>query len=243
MVLSITLLAAIIGYLFGSLSFARIITRLVSPQTEIQKIEEPVPDTDIVFESDSVSATVVRMNVGTSFGCLTAILDMLKVAIPVGAFMLWQPEQKYFLITAATGLIGHNFPIYHQFKGGRGESPIYGALFVIDPVGVVVTTLTGFLVGILAGNLLILRWAGLVLLIPWMWFRTHDMAYIGYMIFANIIYWWAMTPELKQYFKLTEVNLDPSQEELATFLGMGSKLGRFLDRYNLPTLIKNISQR
>jgi len=43
------------------------------------------------------------MTLGRRFGCLTALLDMAKVAIPVLAFRLWAPDQPYYLIVAADG--------------------------------------------------------------------------------------------------------------------------------------------
>jgi len=241
--IGIALLAAAAGYLFGSISWARIITRLVAPGTDISMIREPVPHTDEVFESDSVSATTVRIHVGTRYGCLTAILDMLKVALPTLAFKLWLPDTPYFLIVAAMGVVGHDWPLFFKFKGGRGESPILGGLIVIDFIGLVVTNVLGFALGVLAGNILVLRWAGLVLLIPWMWLRFHDWAYVAYMAFVNVIYWVAMTPDLKQYFQFKDAAIDPTQEELAGFLGMGARLGRLLDRYSLPALWSRLRRR
>ena len=241
--IGIALLAAAAGYLFGSISWARIITRLVAPGTDISMIREPVPHTDEVFESDSVSATTVRIHVGTRYGCLTAILDMLKVALPTLAFKLWLPDTPYFLLVAAMGVVGHDWPLFFKFKGGRGESPILGGLIVIDFIGLVVTNVLGFALGVLAGNILVLRWAGLVLLIPWMWLRFHDWAYVAYMAFVNVIYWIAMTPDLKQYFQFKDAAIDPTQEELAEFLGMGARLGRLLDRYSLPALWSRLRRR
>jgi hypothetical protein len=69
-----------------------------------------------------------------------------------------------------------------------------------------------------------------------MWLRFHDWAYVAYMAFVNVIYWVAMTPDLKQYFQFKDAAIDPTQEELAEFLGMGARLGRLLDRYSLPAL-------
>lgn len=237
MELWMALLAAALGYLLGSISSARLIARRVAPDADIEKIETLIPGTQVVFVSDSVSATAVRMKVGTRYGCLTAILDMLKVAIPVLVLKLWQPEIPYFLFSAAGGLLGHDFPLYHRFKGGRGESPIYGALLVIDPLGVVATTAIGFVIGALSGNLLVLRWAGLVLFMPWLWFRTQDPYHLAYIILANLVYWITMLPELKQYFVLRNTGQEPSQEEIAAEFGMGARLGRFLDRYSLPGLL------
>jgi len=103
-------------------------------------------------------------------------------------------------------------------------------------VGLVIANLVGFVLGALAGNILVLRWAGLVLLIPWMWLRFHEWPYVAYMAFVNLIYWIAMAPDLKQYFQFKDAAIDPTQEELAGFLGMGIRLGRWLDRYSLPAL-------
>ena len=239
----LALLAAAVGYLLGSISFARVVTRLAAPGTDISVIREPVPHSDEVFETNSVSATAVRVHVGTRYGCLTAILDMAKVALPTLAFKLWQPDQPYFLIVAAMGVVGHDWPLYHGFKGGRGESPILGGLIVVDFLGLIVANLLGFAFGVLAGNLLVLRWAGLVLLIPWMWFRFHDWAYVAYMAIVNLVYWYSMLPELRQYAQLKDTASDPTQEELAEFLGMGVGLGRFLDRYSLPALWSRVRGR
>ena len=155
----IAILAGIIGYLCGSISFARLVTRRVAPNTDLKLIQQPIPNTDIVFESDSISASMVRMQVGTRYGCLTAILDILKVFIPTLVFKLWQPAAPYFLITAAFGLIGHDWPLYHHFKGGRGESAIIGGMLVIDPIGLVLTNLAGGVIGWLVGDVLVLRWS------------------------------------------------------------------------------------
>jgi glycerol-3-phosphate acyltransferase PlsY len=234
----IALSAAAVGYLLGSISFARLVARWASPGTDISKIRQPIPNSDFVFESDTVSATAVRIHVGTPCGCLTGILDMLKVAVPTLAFKLWIAGPPYFLIVAAAGVLGHNWPAFNRFKGGRGESPIFGGLFVIDPLGVVATNLAGAVLGLLSGQLLVLRWAGLVLMIPWLWFRTGQWPYLAYMVSVNAFYWIAVTPELRQFFQLQSVGPPPSQEELADMLAMGRRLGRFIDRYSLRALAK-----
>ncbi|MCA9968921.1 MAG: glycerol-3-phosphate acyltransferase [Anaerolineales bacterium] len=228
---------ALLGYLLGSISWARIIAGRVKPEADISRIEEPVPNSEAVFVTDSVSATAVRVHVGTRYGCLTAVLDMLKVALPTLLLRRWQPDKPYHLISALAGAIGHDWPLYYRFKGGRGESVIYGALLVIDAPGVLATNAAGALLGLLAGNILILRWAGLVLMVPWLWWRTRSAAHVLYILGANVVYWYSMRPELQQYAELEGVGEAPTQEELAEFLGMGSGLGRVLDRYSIPGLL------
>lgn len=243
MTIWIAFVAALVGYLSGSISFARLVARRAAPGKELSLIQLPIPNTDLVFESDSISATMVRMQVGTRYGCLTAILDMVKVALPVLAFRLLQPEQPYFLVAAAAGVVGHNWPIYHRFKGGRGMSAIIGGMLAIDPLALVVTNALGTVIGWLVGDVLVLRWSFLLLLIPWFWLRPYDgavsvAAFVVYAVVVNLIYWGAMTPELKAFSQVVKDGGLSTQEEVAGDMAMGRKLGRFLDDYGALNLLR-----
>ncbi len=238
MELWIAFLAGLVGYLSGSVSFARLVARRVAPEKELTLIRQPIENTNIVFESDSVSATMVRMEIGTRYGCLTAVLDILKVALPTLLFRLWQPEAPYFLIAAVTGLVGHDWPLYHRFKGGRGESSIVGGMLVIDPLGLAVTNLIGILIGWLVGDVLALRWSFLILLVPWFWLRGDGSTYVTYAIMINLIYWVKMAPELTQFVRILKEGGLSTQEEVAGDMAMGRRLGRFLDKYGAPSLLR-----
>jgi glycerol-3-phosphate acyltransferase PlsY len=181
------------------------------------------------------------LKLGRRFGILTGLLDMAKVAIPTLAFRAWAPDQPYFLVAAGAGLVGHDLPAFHGFRGGRGESPIYGAMFVIDPLAVVGTTFLGAAVGFALGNIVVLRFAGMVLLIPWLWLVTHDPWFLGYSVFVVVVFFLAMRPELGQYATMRSHGSDPSNEEIAVEYGMGARLGRALDRYGLlPALLRAV---
>lgn len=231
-------IAGLVGYLFGSISSARLVMRLVDPKSQVEDIALQFPGTDIVLESDSVSATAVRMQLGTRYGCLTAILDMMKVAMPTLVARLVWPDDYYYLAVAGLGVAGHAWPIYYRFHGGRGESTILGGLLVADPLGLAATTVLGWVAGWMTGNLLVLRWGFLGLLIPWFWFRTGDIEPVLYGVFINIAYWIAMMPEIKQYFEFSGQEEAPTQEEMSRFWGMGGAIGRILDRYSIPALFR-----
>lgn len=231
--------AALIGYLIGSLSFARIMMRLVAPGREYQKIRRAVPGTDEHFEGHSVSANSVRVQLGSRYGCLTALLDAAKAAVPALVFRVWQPTEPYYLIAATTAIVGHIYPLYHRFKGGMGLSTVYGGFFVLDWLGVVVTTVVGMVAGILAEHVLILRWAGVVLMIPWIWFRTHDLEKLLYVVVANALYWIAMIPELRQYFAFRAEDKIPDSSEVADLLGMRS-MWQVVRRFSLPNLLRKM---
>ncbi|OQY18524.1 MAG: hypothetical protein B6I34_10605 [Anaerolineaceae bacterium 4572_32.1] len=225
------LLAALIGYLLGAISFARLVGRLVAPEKDLTKTEIAVPDSDDTVQMGSVSATTVSMHIGPKFGFITVVLDMLKVALPTLAFKRLYPEAPYFLIVAATGMIGHIWPVYHRFKGGRGMSIVYGGMFAIDWIGVFATSLGGMLFGLVVlRDVLVAYMAGLWFVIPWLWFRTHDLWYVAYGVVVNVVLLIAMIPEMKQYIKFKRERKDIDLSVTMQQTGMGRGIYKMANR-------------
>lgn len=226
--LQLILLAAIIGYLFGSISFARIINKLVAPDVEITGIELD----DIQVEA--ISGTAVSMKLGAKYGGLTAILDILKVAIPALVLRLVYKGDSYYLISAAMGLVGHNWPLYYRFKGGRGLSAIYGGFFVMDWIGSLVISFAGMLFGLLiVKDVAVSYMAGLWLMIPWIWFRTHDVAHLAYVIFVNVIFFVAMIPEIRKMKELRRNRESSSVSAGMDAIPMGRMIKKMANRVGM----------
>ena len=233
--------AGIIGYLLGSLSFARIITRLVTKSSHVEKLKQKVPGTDQFLEANSVSATTVGVNLGKKYGCLTSLLDMLKIILPTIILKYYFPDQPYYLLTALTGILGHDYPIYHRFRGGGGESLILGALLVINWFGVLIASTAAMLLGYIAGRVLFMRYGMYVLMIFWYWIYFQDIYYVSFMILANLILWTSMIGTwIKSGAKLKEHNIKLKEEDVSELFLMGKGIGRFIDNYGLPALIKKI---
>ncbi len=226
---ALAVLAFVVGYLLGAISFARVIARRLSPDKELSAIAVPVPETQEHYIFRSISATTIRMQYGPKYGCMTRALDMLKTLIPTALFRLAYPDAPYYWIVAAAAVIGHNWPIYYRFQGGRGQSPMLGGLLVIDPIGLLVTNVIGLLVGqyvirraVAAGSL----WV--ILLIPWMMWRD-TAAGIAYAVIVNVAYWIAMLPELREYWRLQQQgDLTDIQRETEMW-DMGRGMGRLGD--------------
>jgi len=219
----IALCAIITGYLAGSLSFSRIVSRIVAPQADVAHTEVPVPGSEMTYKVTAFGATAISMQLGPRVGCAIGLLDMLKVALPTLAFKLLYPSQPYELIVAVAGMAGHNWPIFYRFKGGRGISAYYGGLFGIDWLGALVTSTVGLLIGMLViRDFIVAYLAGLWLLIPWIWFRTHRLEYLAYAVVVNVLYLVAMIPDLRQYLKIRrEVAVDPQMVMATNPMGRG----------------------
>jgi glycerol-3-phosphate acyltransferase PlsY len=142
------------------------------------------------------------MTLGARAGCAIGIIDMLKIAAPTLAFKLMFAQPEYSLIAATGGMIGHNWPIFNRFRGGRGISSVYGAMFVIDWIGTFSIAFGGLFLGLIVfRDFMVAYLAGLWLLIPWMWFRFQDWSYLGFAIAVNIIFIIAMIPDIRQYLR------------------------------------------
>jgi glycerol-3-phosphate acyltransferase PlsY len=231
---SIALLAALAGYLCGSISSARLVTRVFAPQADISRTEIGLSGSDEKVVSDFVSATTVSMHLGTRLGFLTVVLDMLKIVIPTLVFKRLWPETSYFLIVATTAMIGHIWPLYHGFKGGRGLSAVYGGMFAIDWIGVFATSLGGMVFGLfVVRDFLVAYMAGLWFIIPWLLFRTHDLGHLAYGIAVNLIFLLAMIPEMRQYVKFRREGQGGDLSEVMQMTGMGRGIYRMGRRFGV----------
>jgi glycerol-3-phosphate acyltransferase PlsY len=237
------LFAVVIGYLAGSISFARLVARRFAPEQDITKIEIEVPDSEARFESDAISATSVRLHLGPRYGCLVGTLDILKAAIPALAFKLWQPDAPYYLLAAGMAAVGHNWPIYYRFKGGRGISPIMGGMLVVDWLGVVVTNLLGLASDLVIKNTLVSSGVWLILMIPWIWFRSHNWPELLYAIAMSILFWASMIPEWREVLRLKrQGELEKLQN--ATEVRVASRLdGGMADQFSVPSLLSTLISR
>lgn len=132
MIIAKFIAAVVIAYLLGSIPFGLIIGKLKKGIDVRQR------------GSGKTGATNVMRTVGTKFGILTMILDVVKAAgavvlagviIDSGALTIGSiPLHQMAQVTAGLAAVaGHNWPIFAKFKGGKGVTAYFGTLFVIYP--------------------------------------------------------------------------------------------------------------
>jgi len=195
--------AVIVGYMLGAIPISRIASKLLGQKDVIGEIEVQVPGTDETYKVTSMGAAAASMQFGAKAGCTIGLLDIAKVFLPVLAFRLLYPEGYAHLAAAVAGMVGHNWPIFNRFKGGRGISSAYGGLLVVDWVGALVCAVVGLLFGLVVLQDFIFAYmAGLFFAIPWLWFTTSDPIYVIYILIINILFIVAMIPDLRQYLRL-----------------------------------------
>jgi glycerol-3-phosphate acyltransferase PlsY len=227
--------AAVFGYLVGSISSGRTIWKLVAPDKPIPKQTSfKLEGSDKELVTDLMSASSVSHHLGARYGFMTYVLDVLKVSLSVLAVKALLPSEPFFLITATTGVIGHIWPLYYGFKGGRGISAIFGGMFVIDWIGVFATSLGGMIFGlVIVRDMLVAYLAGVWFLIPWLWFRTHDVNYLLYAVAVNIVLNAATIPEIKKWIKITREGKWSETSEVMQLTGMGRGIMKMATKLGL----------
>ena len=115
------ILSVILGYAIGALPFGIILTKLVIG-VDIRTVG-----------SGATGTTNVTRALGIGYGAINAVLDISKGIAPVliarafGLPLIWQ------VASALAAVIGHNWPVYASFKGGKGIATSFGALVVLEP--------------------------------------------------------------------------------------------------------------
>ncbi len=121
-----------ICYLMGSIPFGLILTKIFLKK-DIRKIG-----------SGNIGATNALRSGNKKIGYLTLVLDILKAIVPVLYIKYYFPELIY--ISSLSVFLGHVFPIWLKFKGGKGVATYVGILFSINYILGITFTFTWLII-------------------------------------------------------------------------------------------------
>jgi len=117
---------ALFGYLLGSVPTGLILAKLFS-KVDPRKIG-----------SKNIGATNIFRTAGKALGVLTLVGDLLKGALPVWIAIQWGESDLWIAASGLTPFLGHVFPIFLGFKGGKGVATALGVYLVISPIAVLI---------------------------------------------------------------------------------------------------------
>ena len=112
------IITALVSYLFGSIPFGYLFTKILLKK-DVRNVG-----------SGNIGATNVLRTGNKSLGYLTLVLDIAKAVVPVIFIKLNYPDLVY--ISALCAFLGHLFPIWLKFKGGKGVATLVGILLSIN---------------------------------------------------------------------------------------------------------------
>ena len=126
MMIAVLCVSAVVSYLLGGLNGAIILSKLVYKQD--------IRD----FGSNNPGFTNFKRTYGNGFVTwLVLIFDILKTALPVflTALIMWQMFDKWQFGAQFSGMfcmIGHCFPVWYKFKGGKGFLAGFATIWFVD---------------------------------------------------------------------------------------------------------------
>jgi glycerol-3-phosphate acyltransferase PlsY len=127
----VTLAVILVGsYLLGSIPFGYLAGQ--SAGIDIRK-----------FGSGNIGATNVVRVLGKKYGYPVFVLDFLKgfgavsisMLMAIGPSPAWNSPEIFGTFAAVSCVIGHSYPPWLKFKGGKGVATSAGALFALSPIG------------------------------------------------------------------------------------------------------------
>ena len=135
---SVVLLLAVGGYLIGSLSFAVIVSRMMG-------LDDPR-----TYGSQNPGATNVLRSGNKKAAVLTLLFDALKGYVPVLLVRLYGADFGLgwgsLALVGLAAFLGHLFPVFFKFEGGKGVATALGVLLGVDALLGGATALTWLLI-------------------------------------------------------------------------------------------------
>ena len=181
------------GYLIGSVSSAIVVSSL---------LRLPNPRTS---GSRNPGATNV-LRLGSKIGALLTLAgDIAKGLLPVLAVSCWISDHA--LLLAATGLgafLGHLFPLYFKFAGGKGVATALGVVLAIHPMVALIQIATWLLVALL------FRYSSLAALVTaaatpiYLWLAGDEASFIALGTVLAVLLFWRHRQNIDRLIARTE---------------------------------------
>ena len=185
----------ILAYFIGSISFGILLSKIF-------KIQDPRS-----FGSKNPGATNV-MRSGKKFVALLTLLgDMLKgtLVVLIAKYYLNFNDDQVLLI-AAVVFIGHLFPVYYQFKGGKGVATALGVLLAIDS-NIAILVLLIWLIVFLVSRISSLSAISAALCLPIIAFFMHiDQNFLWLSLFLSMFLIYRHKENIKNLLEKKESN-------------------------------------
>jgi len=116
--------ALLLAYLLGSISFGLVLARL--RRIDLRSVG-----------SGNIGATNAARAMGKRWGLVVLVLDAAKAAVPLwlaGRYFAAEPRRDWILVgMAGAAFLGHLYPIFSRFRGGKGVATALGAFVALEP--------------------------------------------------------------------------------------------------------------
>jgi len=176
----------IIGYLLGSIPTAYIVSRM-RKGVDIRNVG-----------SGNMGAANVIRQIGAHEGVFVGLIDIAKGA---GAILIAQALNVSELWVFGSGfgaLVGHNFPVFAGFKGGRGSATIIGIFLVLAPKAILVTLAVVAIPFFTTRKFMAALFIGFGLLPLFVWLFEGSLPLVRFVLVIDLFMLVRNLPDIKQ---------------------------------------------
>lgn len=163
------------AYVLGSVPTAYILVRWMEG--------EDIRD----FGSRNVGALNAYNRTGVWAGLLVLLVDTAKGVLAVAAPRLLGVDPWVLFITTSLVVAGHNWPVFLNFRGGKGAAAIFGISLVIVPWLTVITAGPSILVMLLLRNVVLGAALGFILLNTLLWVTGQGAEQVGLCLLLTLL--------------------------------------------------------
>lgn len=191
----IFILIGMLAYLLGSVPVGFLVAK--SRGMDIQQVG-----------SGSIGATNISRNLGWKLGVVVGVLDLFKSFLPALLVKQWYSQNWQVFIVAILVVVGHIFPVWLNFKGGKGVATIFGILAAFFGLPIFLLFLFLWLLIVKLVGVMSLVNLGVGLLLPlafWIKFQALPEALMG--LVMGMIIWYAHRENIKRLLAGTENRL------------------------------------
>ena len=201
----------IISYLIGSIPTGLLLAKVTGGE-DIRK-----------SGSGNIGATNVTRLLGKKLGVLTLLGDVLKAAVPmlgahwylVQSGMPVSPNELDMAVSLCGGaaFLGHLFPIYLNFRGGKGVATALGVFIILEPLAVLISVFLFVAVVYFSGFVSVGSLLVSALLTLWIWLLGGSPHHVLLAFFIGVLIWLKHAENIKRMLEGTEKSWRKKKDE------------------------------
>jgi glycerol-3-phosphate acyltransferase PlsY len=171
------IISCLLAYLIGSIPFGFLVAR--ARGINIREVG-----------SGNIGATNITRNLGWKLGALVGVLDFSKSFLPVLLARSLFTQSSLILLVSIMPVVGHIFPIWLKFKGGKGVATIFGILGAYFGLPYFIVFMVLWFLAVRTVKLMSLVNLGVALLFPFVfWVKFHAVWFILFGVLLCVIIW------------------------------------------------------
>lgn len=174
----IQILFVVVAYLLGSVSSAILVSQIFN-----------LPDPRSLGSGNPGATNVLRTGNKIAAG-ITLLGDVLKGLLPVLVADLFIADIVFTSIVGLAALLGHMYPIYYKFKGGKGVATLLGVLLGIDWIFGLIWAAIWLVVALIFRYSSLSALVATLLMLIYSWFSfENELLFIVLLSMTILVYW------------------------------------------------------